>query len=195
MDMEARSLSQDKSRQLLSKVCLHVSSSAVQLTWCMRGLLPTNVAYTYKAQVCASKPMFDVYRYLVLQVKEYKADLASLKEQLKQAAAGASEGDAARAELGLGDNYYSTSGAWEIRWTRLGMCACETSRAASSHGTAPASAADATIKCVLAPRHWNRDSGSGGVNRVCLQGPMSRHAGNCRLLRLGSQQHAGPPTW
>lgn len=45
-----------------------------------------------------------------LQVKEYKADLASLKEQLKQAATGASEGDAARAELGLGDNYYSTSG-------------------------------------------------------------------------------------
>jgi hypothetical protein len=47
---------------------------------------------------------------LCLQVKEYKADLASLKEQLKQAATGASEGDAARAELGLGDNYYSTSG-------------------------------------------------------------------------------------
>jgi vesicle transport through interaction with t-SNAREs protein 1 len=45
------------------------------------------------------------------QVKEYKADLASLKEQLKQAAAGASVGDEARAELGLGDNYYSTSGA------------------------------------------------------------------------------------
>lgn len=45
-----------------------------------------------------------------LQVKEYKADLASLREQLKQAATGASEGDAARAELGLGDNYYSTSG-------------------------------------------------------------------------------------
>lgn len=36
----------------------------------------------------------------------------SLKEQLKQAAAGASEGDAARAELGLGDNYYSTSGMY-----------------------------------------------------------------------------------
>lgn len=47
---------------------------------------------------------------LCLQVKEYKADLASLKEQLKQAATGVSEGDAARAELGLGDNYYSTSG-------------------------------------------------------------------------------------
>jgi vesicle transport through interaction with t-SNAREs protein 1 len=46
----------------------------------------------------------------LLQVKEYKADLASLREQLKQAASGSSEGDAARAELGLGDNYYSTSG-------------------------------------------------------------------------------------
>lgn len=43
-------------------------------------------------------------------MKEYKADLTSLKEQLKQAAAGTSDGDAARAELGLGDNYYSTSG-------------------------------------------------------------------------------------
>eukprot|EP00879_Flechtneria_rotunda_P002254 GHRR01002442.1.p1 GENE.GHRR01002442.1~~GHRR01002442.1.p1 ORF type:complete len:223 (+),score=75.08 GHRR01002442.1:163-831(+) len=61
MDMEARSLSPDKSRALLSKV------------------------------------------------KEYKADLSSLKEQLKQAAAGASDSDAARAELGLGDTYYSTS--------------------------------------------------------------------------------------
>lgn len=62
MDMEARSLSADKSRALLNKV------------------------------------------------KEYKADLQSLREQLKQAAAGAGDGDAlARAELGLGDNYYSTS--------------------------------------------------------------------------------------
>lgn len=51
---------------------------------------------------------------MLLQVKEYKADLVSLKEQLKQAAAGASEGDAARAELGLGDNYYSTSGAVKV---------------------------------------------------------------------------------
>jgi len=51
---------------------------------------------------------------MLLQVKEYKADLVSLKEQLKQAAAGASEGDAARAELGLGDNYYSTSGAVKL---------------------------------------------------------------------------------
>lgn len=62
MDMEARSLSADKSRTLLNKV------------------------------------------------KEYKADLQSLREQLKQAAAGGGDGDAlARAELGLGDNYYSTS--------------------------------------------------------------------------------------
>jgi vesicle transport through interaction with t-SNAREs protein 1 len=62
MDMEARSLSADKSRMLLNKV------------------------------------------------KEYKADLQSLREQLKQAAAGAGDSDAlARAELGLGDSYYSTS--------------------------------------------------------------------------------------
>eukprot|EP00775_Hariotina_reticulata_P010085 gene10085-10240_t len=48
-------------------------------------------------------------RGLLNKVKEYKADLQSLKEQLKQAAAGLSDSDAARAELGLGDSYYSTS--------------------------------------------------------------------------------------
>lgn len=58
--------------------------------------------------VCGVQNVMDVFQNA--QVKEYKADLVSLKEQLKQAAAGASEGDAARAELGLGDNYYSTSG-------------------------------------------------------------------------------------
>jgi len=48
-------------------------------------------------------------RGLLNKVKEYKADLQSLKEQLKQAAAGLSDSDAARAELGLGNSYYSTS--------------------------------------------------------------------------------------
>eukprot|EP00883_Tetradesmus_obliquus_P012311 jgi/Sobl393_1/5154/SZX67987.1 len=52
----------------------------------------------------------DKGRPLLNKVREYKADLASLREQLKQAAAGGgSEDAAARAELGLGDNYYSTS--------------------------------------------------------------------------------------
>eukprot|EP00878_Enallax_costatus_P001793 GHUV01001951.1.p1 GENE.GHUV01001951.1~~GHUV01001951.1.p1 ORF type:complete len:224 (+),score=71.95 GHUV01001951.1:146-817(+) len=52
----------------------------------------------------------DKSRTLVNKVKEYKADLQSLREQLKQAAAGGGDSDAlARAELGLGDNYYSTS--------------------------------------------------------------------------------------
>ena len=52
----------------------------------------------------------DKSRTLVNKVKEYKADLQSLREQLKQAAAGGGDGDAlARAELGLGDHYYSTS--------------------------------------------------------------------------------------
>jgi len=48
-------------------------------------------------------------RGLLNKVKEYKADLQSLKEQLRQSAAGLSDSDAARAELGLGDSYYSTS--------------------------------------------------------------------------------------
>ncbi|KIY98299.1 Vesicle transport v-SNARE 13 [Monoraphidium neglectum] len=51
----------------------------------------------------------DKARSLASKVKEYKADLASLREQLKQAAATAGASDAARAELGLGGDYYSTS--------------------------------------------------------------------------------------
>jgi len=53
----------------------------------------------------------DKGRSLTIKVKEYKGDLLSLKDQLKQIAAsgGAAGMDAARAELGLGDNYYSTS--------------------------------------------------------------------------------------
>lgn len=48
-------------------------------------------------------------RQLLLKVKDYKADLANLREQLKQASGSTSAGDAARAELGLGNDYYSTS--------------------------------------------------------------------------------------
>lgn len=51
----------------------------------------------------------DRQRQLLLKVKEYKADLANLREQLKSAAGSVSAGDAARAELGLGNDYYSTS--------------------------------------------------------------------------------------
>lgn len=51
----------------------------------------------------------DKARPLISKVKEYKADLGSLREQLKQAAATAGASDAARAELGLGGDYYSTS--------------------------------------------------------------------------------------
>lgn len=51
----------------------------------------------------------DRARGLTSKVKEYKADIASLREQLKQAAATAGASDAARAELGLGGDYYSTS--------------------------------------------------------------------------------------
>ncbi|GBG00366.1 hypothetical protein Rsub_13125 [Raphidocelis subcapitata] len=51
----------------------------------------------------------DRARGLTSKVKEYRADLGSLREQLKQAAATAGASDAARAELGLGGDYYSTA--------------------------------------------------------------------------------------
>ena len=49
------------------------------------------------------------------QVREYKADLAKLQESSKGAAASASGGAAARAELGLHDDYAQTSGAQRDR--------------------------------------------------------------------------------
>mmetsp|Transcript_34060 Transcript_34060/g.75515 ORF Transcript_34060/g.75515 Transcript_34060/m.75515 type:complete len:227 (-) Transcript_34060:123-803(-) len=52
---------------------------------------------------------------LITKVKEYKADLANLKESLKKSASAAPIGDAARAELGLGGDYYSTSAAQRDR--------------------------------------------------------------------------------
>lgn len=67
MDMEARSVAPDRSRQLLNKV------------------------------------------------KEYKADLASLKDQLVKARSANSEYDATRAELGLGMDHASSSQAQRDR--------------------------------------------------------------------------------
>eukprot|EP00884_Botryococcus_braunii_P015254 jgi/Botrbrau1/2411/Bobra.0395s0040.2 len=46
---------------------------------------------------------------LLSKVKEYKADLAKLREDVRGAAAASSGGAAARAELGLADDFYSTS--------------------------------------------------------------------------------------
>ena len=53
----------------------------------------------------------DLARPLALKVKEYKADLSALREQLKAAGAGSAGDAAARAELGLGGegDYYSSS--------------------------------------------------------------------------------------
>ncbi len=48
-------------------------------------------------------------RALLQKVKEYKADWGKLKEDARAAAVSASGGLAARAELGLSDEYYSTS--------------------------------------------------------------------------------------
>ena len=45
----------------------------------------------------------------MLQVREYKADLAKLQESAKAAGSAASGGAAARAELGLVDDYSQTS--------------------------------------------------------------------------------------
>jgi hypothetical protein len=75
-------------------------ASAACLCWCCR-CSNTPPTHTHTRPPSPQTPR--------AQVKDYKADLASLKEQLRAAGAGASEGDAARAELGLGDNYYSTS--------------------------------------------------------------------------------------
>ncbi len=47
--------------------------------------------------------------YSTQQVREYKADLATLQESSKAAAVVASGGASARAELGLSDNYSQTS--------------------------------------------------------------------------------------
>ncbi|DBA77306.1 TPA: hypothetical protein ACH3X2_000828 [Trebouxia sp. C0005] len=46
---------------------------------------------------------------LMRKVKEYKADLKKITEDSRQAQGAASGGAAARAELGLADNYYDTS--------------------------------------------------------------------------------------
>jgi vesicle transport through interaction with t-SNAREs protein 1 len=76
--------------------------------------LPTSAGWTYLLQIKrldmeARSLAPEKSRGLLNKVKEYKADLQSLKEQLRQSAAGLSDSDAARAELGLGDSYYSTS--------------------------------------------------------------------------------------
>ncbi|PRW58605.1 alkaline phosphatase isoform A [Chlorella sorokiniana] len=51
----------------------------------------------------------DQARQLLQKVKEYKADLAALKEKARRGAAGAGGGPDARAELGLAGDYYQTS--------------------------------------------------------------------------------------
>ncbi|KAG2500727.1 hypothetical protein HYH03_001491 [Edaphochlamys debaryana] len=57
----------------------------------------------------------DRSKQLQNKVKEYRADLASLKEQLLKARSSASEFDSARAELGLGNDYASSSQAQRDR--------------------------------------------------------------------------------
>lgn len=51
----------------------------------------------------------DRSRQLLTKVKEFKADLAALKVDAKKVAGAGAPGAAARAELGLSDDYYSTS--------------------------------------------------------------------------------------
>ncbi|KAG2438923.1 hypothetical protein HYH02_010717 [Chlamydomonas schloesseri] len=57
----------------------------------------------------------DRQKQLQNKVKEYKADLASLKEQLQKARSTTSDFEAGRAELGLGMDYASSSAAQRDR--------------------------------------------------------------------------------
>eukprot|EP00891_Asterochloris_glomerata_P001854 jgi/Astpho2/1854/fgenesh1_pm.00038_%23_13_t len=51
----------------------------------------------------------DKSQQLLRKVKDYQADLRKISDDFKQAQGGAGGGAAARAELGLSDNYYDTS--------------------------------------------------------------------------------------
>jgi vesicle transport through interaction with t-SNAREs 1 len=51
----------------------------------------------------------DQSRPLLQKVKDYRADLGKLKDDVKRAAAAGPPPMAARAELGLADSYYDTS--------------------------------------------------------------------------------------
>ncbi|KAK9858415.1 hypothetical protein WJX84_005747 [Apatococcus fuscideae] len=51
----------------------------------------------------------DKSRSMLAKVREYKADLQRIRTDLQSAGAAAPGGAAARAELGLGDDYYQTS--------------------------------------------------------------------------------------
>lgn len=46
---------------------------------------------------------------MLMKIREYKADHQNLKDEVKKAAQSVSRGDAARAELGLGQDYFSTT--------------------------------------------------------------------------------------
>ena len=56
----------------------------------------------------------DKSQQLLRKVKDYQADLRKISDDFKQAQGGAGGSAAARAELGLSDNYYDTSagGRW-----------------------------------------------------------------------------------
>ena len=56
----------------------------------------------------------DKSQQLLRKVKDYQADLRKISDDFTQAQGGAGGGAAARAELGLSDNYYDTSagGRW-----------------------------------------------------------------------------------
>lgn len=90
--MEARSLPADVSRQLTVKVSTRHTSLHPKIIWGSAGVGGRGDSGSRPPEHPKSAPIFS-------QVKEYKADLASLKEQLKAGTAGASDMDAARAEL------------------------------------------------------------------------------------------------
>lgn len=61
----------------------------------------------------------DKSQQLLRKVKDYQADLRKISDDFKQAQGGAGGGAAARAELGLSDNYYDTSAG--ERWEPAGQ--------------------------------------------------------------------------
>lgn len=97
-------------------LCHHCSLTR-QLLQCMMLTMPTlrrvrvgrSCAQLQRMDMEARSYSPDQARQLLQKVKEYKADLAALKEKSRRAAAGAGGGPEARAELGLAGDYFQTS--------------------------------------------------------------------------------------
>lgn len=99
----------------------------------------------------------DRSRILSNKVKEYKADLVSLKEKLNQAKASVSGADAARAELGLSSDYASSSQAQRDRMLTATQ-RLEESNARLQHGKVLLAATEDMGANVLSNLHSQRET-------------------------------------